>query len=246
VSVCGWDRIGWLTWLYCREQLAALEGCKAELAQLTWSTAENISPWRRSRLSSPCRAAPEHEPATRRGSWETLTLHTQSGCRSNSSDGSHRRRRDRSRKYCRMRRKCRPTLRSATYSEQKPSRTAREAVFSWSILHQWLLTIRKLKKSFVHPPDWLIWPSGVPKYFACKYPLSISTFKIVAIDCRKLSNYCLTFHRLLRHVVFHSHISQQSLKTCLEARTCLVNENPCLEKSGSVLQFLQAYLCCFT
>ena len=29
----------------------------------------------------------------------------------------------------------------------------------------------------------------------------------------------------------------QSLKTCLEARTCLENENPCLEKSGSVLQF---------
>jgi len=147
VSVCGWDRIGWLTCLYCREQLAALEGCKAELAQLTWSTAENISPWRRSRLSSPCRAAPEHVPAARRGSWETLTLHTQSGCRSNSSDGSHRRRRDRSSKYCRMRRKCRPTLRSATYSEQKPSRTAREAAFSWSILHQWLLTIRKLKKA---------------------------------------------------------------------------------------------------
>jgi len=38
----------------------------------------------------------------------------------------------------------------------------------------------------------------------------------------------------------------QSLKTCLEARTCLENENPCLEKSGSVLQFLQAYLCSFT
>jgi len=32
----------------------------------------------------------------------------------------------------------------------------------------------------------------------------------------------------------------------LEARTCLENENPCLEKSGSVLQFLQAYLCSFT
>ena len=29
----------------------------------------------------------------------------------------------------------------------------------------------------------------------------------------------------------------QSLKTCLEARTCLENGNPCLEKSGSVLQF---------
>jgi len=26
-------------------------------------------------------------------------------------------------------------------------------------------------------------------------------------------------------------------KTCLEARTCLENENPCLEKSGSVLPF---------
>ena len=38
----------------------------------------------------------------------------------------------------------------------------------------------------------------------------------------------------------------QSLKTCLEARTCLENENPCLEKSGSVLQFLQAYLCSYT
>ena len=38
----------------------------------------------------------------------------------------------------------------------------------------------------------------------------------------------------------------QSLKTCLEARTCWENENPCLEKSGSVLQFLQAYLCSFT
>ena len=38
----------------------------------------------------------------------------------------------------------------------------------------------------------------------------------------------------------------QSLKTCLEARTCLENENPCPEKSGSVLQFLQAYLCSFT
>ena len=37
----------------------------------------------------------------------------------------------------------------------------------------------------------------------------------------------------------------QSLKTCLEARTCLENENPCLEKSGSVLQFLHAYLCSF-
>ena len=37
----------------------------------------------------------------------------------------------------------------------------------------------------------------------------------------------------------------QSLKTCPEARTCLENENPCLEKSGSVLQFLQAYLCSF-
>ena len=37
----------------------------------------------------------------------------------------------------------------------------------------------------------------------------------------------------------------QSLKTCLEARTCLENENPCLEKSGSDLQFLQAYLCSF-
>jgi len=33
----------------------------------------------------------------------------------------------------------------------------------------------------------------------------------------------------------------RALKTCLEARTCLENENPCLEKSGSVLQFLQAY-----
>ena len=39
---------------------------------------------------------------------------------------------------------------------------------------------------------------------------------------------------------------RQSLKTCLEAGTCLDNENPCLEKSGSVLQFLQAYLCYFT
>ena len=38
----------------------------------------------------------------------------------------------------------------------------------------------------------------------------------------------------------------RALKTCLEARTCLENENPCLEKSGSVLQFLQAYLCSFT
>jgi len=27
----------------------------------------------------------------------------------------------------------------------------------------------------------------------------------------------------------------RALKTCLEARTCLENENPCLEKSGSVL-----------
>ena len=38
----------------------------------------------------------------------------------------------------------------------------------------------------------------------------------------------------------------RALKTCLEARTCLENENPCLEKSGTVLQFLQAYLCSFT
>jgi len=35
-------------------------------------------------------------------------------------------------------------------------------------------------------------------------------------------------------------------KTCLEARTCLENENPCLEKSGPVLQFFPAYLCSFT
>jgi len=39
--------------------------------------------------------------------------------------------------------------------------------------------------------------------------------------------------------------ASRALKTCLEARTCLENENPCLEKSGSVLQFLQAYLCSF-
>ena len=37
--------------------------------------------------------------------------------------------------------------------------------------------------------------------------------------------------------------TDQSLKpTCLEARTCLENENPCLEKSGAVLQFLQAFM----
>jgi len=44
------------------------------------------------------------------------------------------------------------------------------------------------------------------------------------------------------------HTSQDELepepkKSCLEAQTCLENENLCLEKSGSVLQFLQAYLC---
>jgi len=36
--------------------------------------------------------------------------------------------------------------------------------------------------------------------------------------------------------------SSRALKTCLEARTCLENENPCLEKSGSVLQFSQAVM----
>ena len=53
----------------------------------------------------------------------------------------------------------------------------------------------------------------------------------------------------LLEVTARSRFQQQSLKTCLEARTtCLENENPCLEKSGSVLQFLQAYLslCSFT
>jgi len=37
----------------------------------------------------------------------------------------------------------------------------------------------------------------------------------------------------------------QSLKTCLEARTCLENENPCLEKSGSVLQFFTSIFMLF-
>jgi len=46
--------------------------------------------------------------------------------------------------------------------------------------------------------------------------------------------------------VNYNNLVQQCLKTCPEARTCLENENPCLEKSGSVLQFLQAYLCSFT
>jgi len=31
--------------------------------------------------------------------------------------------------------------------------------------------------------------------------------------------------------------ADRALKTCLEAPTCLENENPCLEKSGPVLQF---------
>jgi len=53
----------------------------------------------------------------------------------------------------------------------------------------------------------------------------------------------------VRDAVATAHLDathKQSLKTCLEARTCLENESPYLEKSGSVLHFLQAYLCSFT
>ena len=45
------------------------------------------------------------------------------------------------------------------------------------------------------------------------------------------------FLDLQRLQLRHLYTQQQSLTTCLEARTCLENENPCLEKSGSVLQF---------
>jgi len=39
-------------------------------------------------------------------------------------------------------------------------------------------------------------------------------------------------------LIISSSSSIRALKTCLEARTCLENENPCLEKSRSVLQFI--------
>ena len=53
----------------------------------------------------------------------------------------------------------------------------------------------------------------------------------------------LEFYTVVMLLIFilissSSSSSIRALKTCLEARTCLENENPCLEKSGSVLQFI--------
>jgi len=67
----------------------------------------------------------------------------------------------------------------------------------------------------------------------------------------KLGRLVLTYFvrcehsRGFRTEVEFSSADVRALKTSLEARTCFENENPCLEKSGSVLQFFTSIFMLF-
>jgi len=71
---------------------------------------------------------------------------------------------------------------------------------------------------------------------------SWSRFLAVSLQMMWVTNPAVGCHYFSPGLQLPPQPLRQSLKTCLEARTCLENENPCLDKSGSVLQFLQAFM----